>query len=891
MQRPRKALLLTVALIVGWGAACANEVLADELPPLPAWKRTYSGIAEGDDYPEALTVDAWGNTYVTGRSGNDFATVKYDPDGNQLWAVRYDGPYGGYDFPLGVATDDEGGGYVFGSSQSGSLVSDHLTLKYDADGNMLWESRYPAEDSIPRGGIAVDSSGYSYVFGRTTIKMDPSGSVLWTAPAGYNFRSIRIDGQGNVYLAGGSGNMYTKKYDTDGNQLWMAIYDGPIGRFDEAYSLAVDDMGNAYITGRSMGWDSAEGYDYATVKYDPDGNEEWVARYNGPDDDTDYPLCVGVDAAGNVYVTGNTDGWPSGPLTTIKYDSSGQELWVANYMEGGEGRRLAVDAGGNVYVMGASEERVFLIIKYDPEGNELWVDERTIGNRAWPRGIEVDPAGHPVVTGWVEDTAYSGPGDYITLKLDDEGNSLWSVRYGSDRPGNTTVRDMVVDHEGSVIVGGSIEESGHSDTDSLIAKYSPYGDLLWTARHESLANGQDKVEALTVDIENNIIVAGYSDPEDSGEKGVTIKYDPSGNALWVTPAYGPGEGFDRPVSVDTDASGNVYVAGNAVVEESVYDLVLAKYDPEGNELWLVRFDGTGGGECSDFVEDLALDAAGNAYLTGTSCDDLATLKYDSNGNLLWIVQYDGPGAGEDSGSAIAVRSSMSVYVTGRSESAETGPDIVTIMYDLDGNEVWASRYEGSLAAGEEAPYAIALGTNGEVYVTGESDTNYLTIRYSQVGEEVWVASYKPEISVPSDIVVDDRGDIMVTGTSHFQDSSARICTVKYDGDGSELWAECYGEPVMGSGTILQLGLNPVTGLREGSFYLATTGSGPGGLPDFLTIKYSPVSESSWSAASTLESRREGSVRAETSKILCAILSLLIPLAVVILRFGIRPGKG
>jgi hypothetical protein len=95
-------------------------------------------------------------------------------------------------------------------------------------------------------------------------------------------------------------------------------------------SLAVDGAGNVYVAGFSYGSGTSD--DYATIKYDPSGNEIWVARYNGPGNNNDYPVSLAVDGAGNVYVTGSSYGsGTNNDYATIKYDSSGNELWAAHY--------------------------------------------------------------------------------------------------------------------------------------------------------------------------------------------------------------------------------------------------------------------------------------------------------------------------------------------------------------------------------------------------------------------------------------------------------------------------------------------------------------------------------------------------------------------------------
>ncbi|MHA2227230.1 MAG: ABC transporter substrate-binding protein, partial [Candidatus Hodarchaeales archaeon] len=113
-------------------------------------------------------------------------------------------------------------------------------------------------------------------------------------------------------------------------ERWAARYNGPGNRGDGASAMAVDASGNIYVTGRS--WGSGTGSDYATIKYDPAGTEQWVTRYNGLENGNDVAYAIAVDASGNIYVTGRSSG--SGTYddyATIKYDPAGTEQWVARY--------------------------------------------------------------------------------------------------------------------------------------------------------------------------------------------------------------------------------------------------------------------------------------------------------------------------------------------------------------------------------------------------------------------------------------------------------------------------------------------------------------------------------------------------------------------------------
>jgi uncharacterized delta-60 repeat protein len=226
--------------------------------------------------------------------------------------------------------------------------------------------------------------GLGTSFDYATIKYDSNGQQLWgvryCGPANYvdEANAIAVDNNGNVYVTGrsyGQGtytDYATIKYNFNGRELWVAEYNGPGNRDDVATAIAVDNNGNVYVTGYSWG----PGYDYATIKYNPNGQEEWVARYNGAGND-DMATAIAIDNDGNVYVTGYSDGGSTSlDYATIKYNSNGQELWVARYNGPANGNdkatAIAIDNDGNVYVTGYSYGQNtnydYATIKYSASG-------------------------------------------------------------------------------------------------------------------------------------------------------------------------------------------------------------------------------------------------------------------------------------------------------------------------------------------------------------------------------------------------------------------------------------------------------------------------------------------------------------------------------------------
>ena len=406
------------------------------------WVRRYNGGGTSWDWAWALAVDGLGNVYVTGKSdaaatGFDYATVKYYPDGDTAWARRYNGPGNDWDGAKAVAVDESGNVYVTGSSTGSGTGLDWATIKYDSDGDTLWVRRYngSADDDDAACAVVVDDMGNAFVTGYghdsltgqdyLTIQYGADGELLWTGRydgplhAEDVGQDLTVDDSGYIYVTGQSWGLTsldyaTVKYFPYGDTAWVRRYDFA-GDEDIAVAVTTDNSGNVFVTGSSL--DSTGLADYATIRYHPNGDIDWTRRSDGE------AVALVVDAAGNAYVTGTSAGAGGGEgFLTIKYYSNGDTAWTRRHHVGARDRAhsLTVDAFGNVYVTGDFEEWPPLpwdwnTVAYDSSGNFLWQTLYDEGYNEWARAIVVDDSGFVYVTGCIQ-SLVTGGADFITIK-------------------------------------------------------------------------------------------------------------------------------------------------------------------------------------------------------------------------------------------------------------------------------------------------------------------------------------------------------------------------------------------------------------------------------------------------------------------------------------------
>jgi hypothetical protein len=423
---------------------------------------------------------------------------------------------------------------------------------------------------------------------------------------------------------------------------WVRRYAGPYGD-DYAYAITVDDLKNVYVTGASR--DSGLGYinDYATIKYDSLGVEQWVARYNGSSTRNwpDEARAITVDANG-VYVTGYISYYiseDSSDYCTIKYDkTTGGTLWLRKYdgaYKCDQAYAIARDDSGNVYVTGKSKVDVngfdYLTIKYSPDGVQRW-----------------------------------------TARYNNSNGNGWDMAYA-----------LAVDDNGNVYVTGSSYDL-NTYYDCTTVKYNSSGVQQWVRRYSYQGNQSDEGDAIAVDASGNVYVAGRSISSTTSWDYVTIKYNAGGTQQWAKRYNGMANYDDQATGIGLDDSGNAYVTGKSGIGSFYYQYATVKYLSDGTQDWERTYIGPA--NLTAAANAIVVDKHNNVYVTGydyasDTTANYVTIKYSSEGTQGQIARYSaGVPQGGDWATAICVDQDNYVYVTGYSKNSEEDFDYATIKY-------------------------------------------------------------------------------------------------------------------------------------------------------------------------------------------------------------------
>ncbi|MEW6469328.1 MAG: T9SS type A sorting domain-containing protein [Bacteroidota bacterium] len=762
------------------------------------WKSTYNGSSNSNgDYLDDMVVDSNGYIYFTGKAQTiagamDIVVAKYDPSGNPVW-LRTHLLLTGNNSDRGKAiyVDQNGNVFVTGF-MTGSSGTDMATLKYDTNGNLLWSVTYTYPGIETGNDICNDLLGNVYVAGTIgntgiLISYDPMGNLRWSRNTGAAFSVACID-TNTIIVSGDTAvnttDVYIKRLDHNGNVLWTDFYPGNGTDVDNFHSMAVSPSGGINILLRNS-TSSNNPLGLTVIRYDFNGGQQWVAINNNP---SDYPYSLALDANYDAIVAARTiisgTDWD---YVTKKYNGiSGSMLWSQpftfspNYSD--IPTSLAIDNTNHIYTLGialpATGDLDLGIIKYTSAGTMMW--NQTYGdvlNKADILNDAVsDSIGNIYITGHCFLTSSSFQSDILTLKYDSSGILQWYRTFGS--PYNTIEKGnaITLDPNGNCYVTGTNKtDSLGTGYDMVILKYDPSGTLLWSQNFSGPQNFADKGSDIVCDQAGNAYVAGSSYYSSlAASDFILLKYGPSGNLIWLDTISSSGNYNDEALLVELDSAGNIYTAGFITTLSTDRDLILCKYDSSGNVLFTTTFTATG--SSSEIPTDILVTANGTAYISGTYAfsGDMLTMKINSLGSVQWFRTFSGSGF-YDYAWGIAADSSENVYVTGMLSDG-TLSDLATLKYDSAGNTEWSNVF--SLGNTNESGRDIFY-YQGKVFVTGScvrpgSNQDFVTLIYDTGGNYIDTLFFDDGFNTneaASRILSTGDGSCYVCGTGNVDDGS------------------------------------------------------------------------------------------------------------------------
>lgn len=509
-------------------------------------------------YLFALSFDRSGELKIGGRAvtangKENYFTAGYSTVGDKLWSVQYDAPAKLNDRMTGMTLLPDGKVVVTGESMY-SKTKDFVTVCYDQRGTQMWVDALDGESLSMEVALAQDIDPFT----------------------------------GDIYVAGyGKGDslgcdMLTLKFKADGSLAWARYFDGSAGEEDVASDIKVDGRGNVYVAGRSTDIMSPRVNGIRVIKYNEHGNSLWNISYPDTGYMTEQPLlALGKD--GSVLVCAGSADFR---MRVIKYTGSGKLVWnkiyKAPHREGlYHAASIKVDQDGNIYVAASSVPSVGTAIisamKLSADGTLLWMREYLPEGSisAGSDDMEIDRNGNMYISGhfFSDDHAFR----LVTVKYNTNGIREWVSAFDPKIYNAQVFNDVTLAADGSVYLMSRETFSGNVSLRALtsVTKLDVNGAKQW---RQTLGDEQTSFSgnALALGRNGSIFITGsYYKNYFNEQLWFTAAVSPEGNVEWVDTINVPGGG--QGYNIGMHPNGGVYISGGLESNEGDVDIGLVHY--------------------------------------------------------------------------------------------------------------------------------------------------------------------------------------------------------------------------------------------------------------------------------------------------------------------------
>ena len=371
------------------------------------WAKSFG--SSGSDIGADITISNDGSIFISGWTTGNL--------NNQIHA--------------GVANNSDG-------------INDSYIMKLDSDGKEQWTKLFGTTEEDQGYAVHIASDGFIYITGETSANLNNQ------IHSGVSNDEINNSGKADIFVI---------KLNSDGTEIWTKIYGSK--RDDLAWWSEIDENNNLYLFGETHGnlngeINNSEGLeDGFVMKVDSDGNQLWTSLVGTRFNEEFFDIAISND--GFLYVVGETsdDGKksPNGisnsdDILITKLDTDGKIIWTKSFGKDSSdevGYSIEIDSNGSLYVGGRTNGNLndaqnngdydVFLMKLDSEGNEIWT--KLYGSDSYESGgLKIREDGYiyyaGTTNGNLNGIQNNGDADAYLMKLDSEGNEIWTKLFGSE---------------------------------------------------------------------------------------------------------------------------------------------------------------------------------------------------------------------------------------------------------------------------------------------------------------------------------------------------------------------------------------------------------------------------------------------------------------------------
>jgi hypothetical protein len=376
-------------------------------------------------------------------------------------------------------------------------------------------------------------------------------------------------------------------------QQWAARYVNPYNHDASVSFASLDSSGNIFLGGYIDKGNFSTSY--LTIKYNSSGVQQWASIYDSPAAGYGRVCKAGIDVQSNIIVTGTSPGLGPGDLCTIKYNTNGTQQWLVRYNFNPAVQLiptdLKIDNNGNIYILGyngqsdTSHYNPAFLIKYNSSGVQQWIKHYNISNcMIQSSEMLLDNQGYIYASLGV---MLFEAGDNVLVKFNQNGDTVWSRTYAHSMNNSTaTIKFLAFDNNGNIVMAGSGSNYLYYQSYYyyMLHKFTPSGTNLWSANNQ-LGTTYGILNAFAVDKNGNSYLAGSN-----SSSGKILKYSSDGVQQWVY-SYSVPPAYFEPSAVAVDSSKNIYVTGSTSVQNDTNgtDAVTFKLNTFGEKQWEIKY--------------------------------------------------------------------------------------------------------------------------------------------------------------------------------------------------------------------------------------------------------------------------------------------------------------